>query len=145
MNDVSETLLEQSRTCIRKNRVLLAASYHRIAAARRRLNPWFAVTGGSDADGLRAMIRARLATGVLFPIHGTRAWASYGEDHPCIVCKEPITRAQVEYEVASASADLTVRAHLRCYMMWKDESQTSPRARRRTNGAVEIAPDPDAS
>ena len=143
MSHVNSTLLTQTRTCIEQNGALLATSRYRIAAARRRLNPWFAFTGGSDGDGLRAMIRARIATGALFPVHGTRAWASYGEDDPCIVCKEPITRAQVEYEVASASADVTVRAHLRCYMLWKDESQT--RSRRRPDGVLEIAPDPDAS
>lgn len=143
MNHVNSTLLTQTRTCIKQNGALLATSHYRIAAARRRLNPWFAFTGGSDGDGLRAMIRARIATGALFPVHGTRAWASYGEDDPCVVCKEPITRAQVEYEVASASADVTVRAHLRCYMLWKDESQTP--SRRRPDGVLEIAPDPDAS
>jgi hypothetical protein len=145
MSDVSSTLLEHTRMCIRENRLLLTASRYRIASARRCLNPWFALSGGSDGDGLRAMIRARIATGALFPIHGTRAWASYGDDDPCIVCKEPITRAQVEYEVLSASAEVTVRAHLRCYMVWKDESQAPPRPRRRTEGVVDVGPDPGAS
>ena len=145
MSDVSAMLLEQTRTRIRENRRLLTASRYRIASARRSLNPWFALTGGSDGDGLRATIRARIATGALFPIHGTRAWASYGEDNPCIVCQEPITRAQVEYEVSSASTEVAVRAHLRCYMMWKEESQAPARPRRRTEGVVDIGPDPGAS
>ena len=143
MSDVSARLLEQTRRCIRENRRLLATSRYRIASARRHLNPWFALTGASDGDGLRAMIRVRIAAGALFPIHGTRAWASYGEDRPCIVCEEPITRAQVEYEVSSASTELTVRAHLRCYMAWKEESQTRPR--RRTEGILDIGPDLGAS
>lgn len=109
------------------------------------MTPGFAFAGGSDGDGLRALIRRRLATGALFAIQGTRAWASYGEDRPCIVCKEPITPAQVEYEVSSASADVTGRAHLRCYTVWREESQAPPRPRRRTNGALEIAPGSDAS
>jgi hypothetical protein len=125
-----ETVLEQTRASISANYGMVASSRYRIAASRRRLNPWFVVAGGSDSDGLRAIVRARLATGALLPLHGTRAWASYGEDNPCVVCREPITRAQVEYEVSSAAADATVRAHLRCYMVWKDESQTPPRPRR---------------
>jgi hypothetical protein len=129
MSDINPTLLDQTRTCIRQNGALLVTSRYRIVAARRRLNPWFAFTGGSDGESLRAMIRARITTGALFPIDGTRAWASYGEDNPCIVCKEPITPAQVEYEVASASADVTGRAHLRCYMVWKEESRTRPNRR----------------
>jgi hypothetical protein len=145
MSHVSATRLEQTRACIRENHRLLASSRSRIVSARRHLNPWFAVTGGSDGDGLRATIRARIATGTLFPIHGTRAWASYGEDRPCIVCQEPITRAQVEYEVSSASTEVTVRAHLRCYMAWKEESQAPARRRRRIEGVLDIGPDPGAS
>ena len=138
--DADLTMLEQTRVRISANYAMVAASRHRIAAARRRLNPWFALTGSSDNDGLRALVRARLATGALFPLHGTRAWASYGEDNPCLVCREPITRAQVEYEVSSAVADTTVRTHLRCYMLWKQESQMPPRLRRRGDGAPDIGP-----
>ncbi|HEX7214001.1 MAG TPA: hypothetical protein VF578_07305 [Methylomirabilota bacterium] len=126
-----ETMLEQTRASIRANYAMVAASRSRIAASRRRLNPAFAITGGGESDDLRAIVRARLATGALFPLQSTRAWASYGEDNPCAVCRESITRAQVEYEVSSAVLDTTVRTHLRCYMLWKEESQSPPRPRRR--------------
>ena len=145
MSHTSWALLEQMRTSTRVNRALVSASRYRIAASRRRLNPWFAFAGGSDGDDLRAMVRARIATGALFPIHGTRTWASYGEDNPCIVCKDPITRTQVEYEVVSASSEATVRAHLRCYMMWKEESQARPRPRRRIDGVRDAGVDTGAS
>src|SRR4029450_4468940 len=120
--DSVPTMLEQTRASISSSYGVVRASAYRSAASRRRLNPWFALTGGSDTDGLRAMVRARLATGALFPLESTRAWASYGEDNPCAVCRELISRAQVEYEVSSAIVDATVRTHLRCYMVWKEES-----------------------
>ena len=135
------TMLEQTRASISANYDMVAASRYRIAASRRRLNPWFALTGGSDIDGLRALVRSRLATGALFPLQNTSAWASYGEDNPCAVCREPITRAEVEYEVSSTVVDTTVRTHLRCYMMWKEESQAPPR-RRRADGATGVGPAP---
>lgn len=136
------TMLEQTRASISANHDMVAASRYRIAASRRRLNPWFALTGGSDSDGLRALIRARLATGALFPLSGTRAWASYGMDYPCAVCREPITRAQVEYEVSSVVPDTTVRTHPRCYMVWKEESQIPPRRPRRPDSAEDLGPAP---
>lgn len=140
--DAGPAMLEQTRASINANYAMAASSRYRIAASRRRLNPWFAFTGGSDTDSLPALVRARLSTGDLVPLHGTRAWASYGQDNPCVVCREPITRAQVEYEVSSAIADTTVRAHLRCYMVWKEESQTPPRSRRRMEGATGSGPGP---
>ncbi len=88
------------------------------------------------------MVRARLSTGGLFPLHGTRAWASYGNDNPCAVCRELITRAQVEYEVSSAVGDTSVRTHLRCYTMWKEESQIPSRRPRRPDSAEDIGPAP---
>jgi hypothetical protein len=135
--DTGRTMLEQTRACISANLALVAASRLRIAASRRYLNPWFAIAGGGDPDDLRAMVRARLATGALFPLHSTRAWASYGDDNPCMVCREPITRAQVEYEVSSALIDMTVRTHLRCYMVWKEESQAPSGLLRQVRGAQE--------
>lgn len=143
--DSVPTMLEQTRASISVNCDMVAASRYRIAASRRRLNPWFALTGGSDTDGLHAMVRARLATGALFPLQHTRAWASYGDDNPCVVCREPITRAQVEYEVSSAATDTTVRTHLRCYMVWKEESQMPPRPRRWMGGARDVGSAPTSS
>ena len=140
--DSASTMLEQTQASISANYATVAASRYRIAASRRRLNPWFAFAGGSDTDGLRAMVRARLATGALFPLESTRAWASYGEDNPCAVCRELISRAQVEYEVSSAVTDTTVRTHLRCYMVWKEESQIPPRRQRRPYGAEDVEPGP---
>lgn len=140
--DVGPTILEPTRASISANYAMVAASRYRIAACRRHLNPWFAIAGGSDTDGLRAMVRARLSTGGLFPLHGTRAWASYGNDNPCAVCRELITRAQVEYEVSSAVGDTSVRTHLRCYTMWKEESQIPPRRPRRPDSAEDIGPAP---
>jgi hypothetical protein len=135
-------MLEQSRASISATHAMVAASRYRIAAARRHLNPWFAFTGGSDVDDLRAMVRARIATGGLFPVQGPRAWASQGEDRPCGVCQELITRAQVEYEVSDAVADTRVRAHLRCYMVWREESQAPAGPRRHAEGALDTGLDP---
>src|SRR5262245_39628479 len=145
MIDATRELLEQTRVCITTNHALLDASRYRIAAARRRLNPRFAFTGGSDTETLRTIIRARLASGALFRVDGTRAWASYGTGASCVVSREPVTRAQVEYEVASAGAGPTASAHLRCYKLWNEESKAPPRARRRVDGVQGVQPDPRSS
>lgn len=127
MRNLGPAMLAETMTSIASNRALLAASRYRIAASRRRLNPWFALAGGSDFDRLRATIRLRLATGALFQVDGRRAWASQGVGRACAVCDQSITTAQVEYEVSSAIGGASLGAHLRCYMLWKEESEAPPR------------------
>jgi hypothetical protein len=116
-----EHTMAESKACVESNRRLLAASRLRIAASRRRLNPWFALAGSSESDALRVVIRARLASGALFPVDG-RAWGSRGIGKACVVCDEPITGEQVAYEVSRAHDGLCAGAHLRCYTLWMEES-----------------------
>ena len=40
----------ESRACIRSNARLLSSSRYRIGASRRLLNPWFALSGGTDPE-----------------------------------------------------------------------------------------------
>ena len=124
--DPEHTLMAESQACVESNRRLLAASRVRIDASRRGLNPWFAVAGGSESDVLRGVIRDRLATGALFPVDG-RAWGSRGIGKACVVCDQPITGEQVEYEVSRAVDGLCAGAHLRCYTLWMEESEPSTR------------------
>ena len=133
MGNLGQTMLAKTKASLAGNHALLVASRHQIAASRRRLNPWFTLAGGSDSDRLRGAIGVRLATGRLFRADGRRAWAGHGTGRPCVVCEEPITTAQVEYEVSSAIDGASASAHLRCYMMWKEESELPPRPSEQTS------------
>src|SRR5262249_18937904 len=94
--------LEQSTVCVRENRRLFSETRYRIAASRRRLNPAFAFTGAADEkvpDALRQSIRARLASGALFPV-GSRVTAGNGSGNLCVVCRNRVDRYEIEYEIA---------------------------------------------
>jgi len=45
-------MVAETRLCVGSNRALLASSRYWIAASRRRLNPWFALTSGSKSEVL---------------------------------------------------------------------------------------------
>jgi len=115
-------VLEQSKTCAQTNRRLLVETRHRIAASWRRLNPAFAVAGSSDDEthALVASVRARLASGALFRV-GSHVIAGNGSGNDCVVCHAPIKRQEVEYEIDLGNR-IAVVAHLRCYVVWRDES-----------------------
>src|SRR5262245_34837367 len=115
-------VLLQSSACVSDNERLLSETRYRIAASRRRLNPAFALSGSSSngADGLRGSVRDRLASGALFPV-GSYVMAGNGSGKPCVVCRESITRADVEYEIPLGE-HIAVVAHLACYLVWRDES-----------------------
>lgn len=127
MGNLGQMMLAETKASIAGNRTRVVASRHRIAASRRRLNPWFGLAGGSGVD-LRGAVRLRLAAGSLFRVDGRRAWASQGTGRPCVVGEESITTGQVEYEVPSAIDGASASAHLRCYTMWKEESESGARA-----------------
>ena len=91
------------------------------AASRRRLNRAFAVAGAvSDDDRPRAIVRARLGSGALFPVNG-HSWAGYGSGRPCAVCDAPIGRDEIEYEVTGPKGRSFI--HLVCFMVWHRESE----------------------
>jgi hypothetical protein len=123
-NSVVDSALDTlilSRTQTQKNRRLLSETRYRIARARRHLNPAFALTGGSDDERVRSIVRARLSTGGLWPLNRhAYFWAGYGHGEACVVCGSPIGGAELEYEAEGPGG--LAAAHLTCFMIWHRES-----------------------
>ena len=119
--DAALDTLTQSKAHVQENRRLLSETRYRIAASRRHLNPAFALTGGSDDERVRALVRARLSSGVLWPVNGHFFWAGYGRGQACVVCGSPIGGAEVEYEAEGAAGPVV--AHLVCFVIWHRESK----------------------
>jgi hypothetical protein len=72
----------------------------------------------SSDENLRLEIRARLASGALFPT-GRRIFAGKGTGKPCIVCGSSIAPSEIEHEIVGPT---TVWAHWDCYSIWRQES-----------------------
>ena len=119
-----DTLL-RSRAQVQKTLRLLSQTRSRIAACRRQLNPAFALTGGSDDERVRALVRARLSTGMLWPVDGSFSWSGCGRGKACAVCGSPVGGVEVEYEVEGP--DGPVVAHLVCFFVWHGESMSLKR------------------
>ena len=119
INVKATPLLVETRAWIDSNRVMLAATRYRIARCRRKLAPTFAITGGA-APPLRETVRALLISGMLPPISG-RVIAGYGTGKHCVICHEPVTFEEVEYELDCA-AEGAVVCHLSCFTVWRDET-----------------------
>ena len=118
----SAVLFAESKRCVEQNRTLLLESWRRVAASRRRLNPWFTVSGGSEPSErtLRSTVRALLASGLRSPIDGN-VLANSGTGNPCLVCGAPVTPAQPQVEPNGKQAVASV-VHVPCFLAWYDES-----------------------
>ena len=119
--------IESSRDLISRNRAMITATRQLIARNRRRLNPWWGFSGGSDkqdpVDELRSSVRQRLARGDLVPAP-RRVWAGRGTGQRCVVCAREILASEVENEISVRAEGLEMRlyAHLPCLRGWRDES-----------------------
>jgi len=119
--------IESSRYLISRNRAMIAATRQLIACNRRRLNPWWGFSGGSDeqnpVDELRLSVRQRLVQGDLVPAP-RRVWAGRGTGQRCVVCAREILASEVENEISvrSNGLEVTLWAHLPCLRVWRDES-----------------------
>ena len=113
-------LVYESKVRCLENRRRLADSRFVIARSRRLLNPAFEISGGSDSVDLRVTVRERLVSGWLFPAPH-KVWTGKGTGHVCVVCGTTIEPSEVENEVVGPA---TVWAHLPCYSIWREESQT---------------------
>jgi len=117
---IEETpLLADTRAWIQSNRAMVAVTRARIAWCWRRMNSDFAIAGGA-APPLRETVRALLASGMLPPAGG-RVFAGQGAGRRCVVCHEPVTSEEVEYELDGGSPENLV-CHLACFKVWRDES-----------------------
>ena len=78
------------------------------------------MTALSD-DDLRRQVRVRLATGRLPSVEGV-SQSHRGTGRPCIVCRRPVGRTEVEREVTGRSG-VVLTAHEACYKPWREESR----------------------
>src|SRR5215467_5177958 len=119
--------IESSRDLIIRSRAMVADTRKLVACNRRRLNPWWGLSGGSDeqdpVDELRLSIRQRLAQGELVPAP-RRVWAGTGTGQCCVVCAREILASEVENEISARSngLEVTLWAHLPCLRLWRDET-----------------------
>ena len=125
--------IESSRYLISRNRAMIAATRQLIACNRRRLNPWWGFSGGSDeqnpVDELRLSVRQRLVRGDLVPAP-RRVRAGRGTGQRCVVCARNIPASEVENEISVRADGHEVRlwAHLSCLRIWRDESDALERS-----------------
>jgi hypothetical protein len=71
---------------------------------------------------LRLRIRQRIESGQLPDMGATGTGSGYGSGHTCVACDQPITSAQVEYEVADHRHGKSLYFHLGCHLIWQIES-----------------------
>jgi hypothetical protein len=135
---VVERWLTQSPTLGLAHTALLVASS---APIYRHRNPDVSMAGSSD-DPLLDTVRSRLTSGALF-LMDRKGRARRGSGKYCTVCHVLITAHEIEYEVAGGSYG-TVFAHLRCYLVWRQESEALHLSlgRRPGEDAVVVSPSP---
>ena len=127
MISVLSRQIESSRDLIIGNRAIVTATRQLVACNRRRLNPWWGLSGGSDGqdplDELHLSVRQRLAQGDLLPAP-RRVWAGRGTGQRCVVCAKEILASDVENEISvrSNGLEVTLWAHLPCLRVWREES-----------------------
>jgi hypothetical protein len=114
---VVERWLTLSPTLGRAHTALRVASS---APIYRHQNPEVSMAGSSD-DPLLDTVRTRLTSGALF-LMDRKGRAGRGSGKHCAVCDVPVTTHEIEYEVARGSY-AAVFAHLRCYLVWRQESE----------------------
>ncbi len=127
-----------SREAAVQSRALLRETHSLIARNRRRMNPWWGVSGSSDPNGdddLRLSVRDRLQRGILPPAP-RQVWAGKGTGTTCAICAITIGPDQVENEIAirSNGTVVTLWAHLHCLEIWWREVETLPEANGRPSG-----------
>ena len=113
-------LVSESKARCLENRRLLADSRFLVASSRRLLNPAWVIAGASDGIDLHVTVRERLVSGWLFPAPH-KVWAGKGTGHICVICGTSIAPSEIENEVVGPT---TVWAHLPCYSIWHQESET---------------------
>ena len=72
---------------------------------------------------LLSLALVRVRNGELPDCEASQLYAGSGHEQECALCEQPITRAQVEYEVAlSRNVEYTARGsiyfHLACHEAW---------------------------
>ena len=70
-----------------------------------------------DAE-LRSRVRERVKNGRLPLMVPESILGGYGTGHVCVACDQPITSAQVEYELADCRDGARLCFHLGCPLEW---------------------------
>jgi hypothetical protein len=75
----------------------------------------------SRDTALRLRVRQRIENGQLPVVVSKQIAGGYGSGRVCVACDEPITSAQVEYEIKDERGDSQLRFHLGCHVLWQLE------------------------
>jgi len=70
---------------------------------------------------LRLRVRERIENGRLPAMAAKHITSGYGSGSICAACDEPITDAQVEYEVDDERDGSRLNFHLGCHLVWQLE------------------------
>jgi len=73
-------------------------------------------------ENLREQVRRRLANKELFLI-SRKGHAERGSGNSCAVCALVISTNEIQYTVSGSVK--TVIAHLACYLVWRQESESA--------------------
>lgn len=68
-------------------------------------------------------VRERIKDGRLPVMIPMRVDARYGTGHICVVCDQPVTSAQVEYELDDYRDSKRLCFHLDCHTIWRMECE----------------------
>jgi len=72
-------------------------------------------------DTLRAHIRQQMENGLLPVFTPATIHAGYGAGSACYACQQPITPAQIEYEIQDWEHGERLRFHVGCHVLWQFE------------------------
>ena len=76
--------------------------------------------GPNGEPSIAELVMAGLANGLLWIIEAKPVWVGPGLYKPCIVCRQRITRYEIQYDVPGPRGALP--AHAACYSLWLDFS-----------------------
>ena len=75
----------------------------------------------SPETALRMSVRQRIEHGLLPSVRPRQIAAGYGSGHFCVVCDDPISNQQVEYEVEDTGTGRRLLFHSDCHALWQSE------------------------
>lgn len=75
-----------------------------------------------DESAIRQRIRTMVETGALPCDEPEKVWAGKGMGQHCVACSQPISAAEIEYEVELTAGQM-FRVHRRCHEIWREECE----------------------